>query len=73
MDENDFLERFQEQFGFTQFVLIGLTPSTEGEKDMDDMHIISGPVLGTVEIMLLLHEATGNIISELADESPSVH
>lgn len=73
MTDNEFLERLQEQLGFTQFVLIGLTPSTEGEKDMDDIHIISGPMLGTVEIMLLLHEAMGNIISELADESPAVH
>ena len=71
MDERDFLERLQEQFGFTQFVLVGLTPSDEGEKEADDMHIISN--VSAFSKMLLLNEAMANLIDDSIDDSPSVH
>jgi len=73
MNEDDFLDRMQEQFGFTQFVLIGLTPSENGDKDMDDMHVISGPALPPFAMMALLHGALGELIYDQMDDAPAVH
>jgi hypothetical protein len=73
MDENDFLERIQEQFGFTEFVLVGLTPAESGDKEMDDMHVVSGPYMHPLMMMALLHEAIGNLLHEVVDEAPPVH
>lgn len=73
MDENDFLERIQEQFGFTEFVIVGLTPAESGVKELDDMHVISGPHMNPMMMMALLHEAIGNILHEVIDDTPPVH
>jgi hypothetical protein len=73
MDDDDFLERMQERFGFTEFVLIGLAPSESGDKDMDDMHIVSGPLLPPTAIMAILHGALGELIFDQIDEELSVH
>jgi len=74
MDNDELLERMQEQFGFTNFVLIGLTPSDEGGKDMDDMHIITTPALSPFALVALLHGALGDLIYDFLDEdAPAVH
>lgn len=73
MTDDDFLERVQEHFGFTQFVLIGLTPTEAGAKDLDDMHIISSPSIPPFVLMGILHGALGEIIYEMMDDAPVVH
>ena len=74
MSEDELLDRVQEQFGFTNFVLIGLTPSEHGDKDMDDMHTITTPMLPPFALMALLHSALGEIMYDLLDEDvPAVH
>ena len=71
MDENDFLERLQEQFGFIDFVIVGVTPAAEGGKELNDLHLISG--MSSYGMLLMLNEAMASLIDDLADESPAVH
>ena len=73
MSDREILDKLQDQFGFDQFMVIGIIPGKREDGTDDQMHVMSNGALDQMQALWIIFEAMGFLLSKMDDEDQLVH
>lgn len=73
MSDREILDKLQDQFGFDQFMVIGIIPGKREDGTDDQMHLMSNGAIDGMQALWIIFEAMGFLLSKMDDDDASIH